>query len=158
MLTSERKRVILDTNVILKGLMAKKEKKRDSLSLKILHQFESNHFKLMMNSRIREEYDRKLNEYVKKGNINASDVSHFMNLVISDKAQYGRIYVTPPIDVIDDPSDNIFFLSENCLNANYLVTSNSKHLNNAIKKDLKKLGSGLKIVNQADFLSEKAKD
>jgi len=154
MLISERKRVVLDTNVVLRGLMAEKNCKKDSPSYKILRQFESNFFKLMMNARIKEEYDRKINEYVRKGYVNANDASHFMSLVVSDKAQYDRMFVTPLIDVIDDPSDNIFFLSNNCLNANYLVTSNSKHLDNAIRGDLKKLGSRLKIVNQEEFLVE----
>ena len=158
MLISERKRVVLDTSVILRGLMAKKENKKDSFSYKILRQFESNHFKLMMNARIREEYDRKLNEHVKKGTVDPSDASHFMSLVVSDKAQYDRMFVTPPIDVVDDPTDNIFFLSNNCLKANFLVTVNSKHLNKAIKEDLKKLGSELQIVNQEEFLGENGQD
>lgn len=144
--------MVLDTSVIISGLMAKKKKDKDSPSFKILRQFENNLFKLMMNGRIKEEYDRKLNENVKKGKVDASDVSHFINLVVSDKAQYDRMFITPPIDVIDDPSDNIFFLSGNCLNANYLVTNNFKHFNNSIKEDLRKLGSQLQIVNPTEFL------
>ena len=157
MLTSERKRVVLDTNIIIRGLRAKKENKKESFSYKILRQFESNHCKLMMNSKIREEYDRKLNKNVKEGKIDAVDAHHFLILSASDKAHYDRIYITPLIDVVNDPSDNIFFMSNNCLTANYLITANSKHLNNNIKADLKKLGSGLLIVNQAEFLGEKIK-
>lgn len=157
MLTSERKRVVLDTSVILRGLMAKKMGKKDSFCYKIIRQFESNHFKLIMNSRIKEEYERKLNEHVKNGTVAPSDVSNFMSLVVSDKAQYDRMFVTPPVDVVDDPTDNIFLLSNNCLQANYLVTENSKHLNNTIREDLKKLRSGLQIVSPTEFLGEQVK-
>ena len=150
MLIQDVIKVTLDTNILIRGLIAKKRNK-ESASYKILRQIESNKFRVMTNSRIIAEYREKLNSLASTGKINKSDADHYLKIILS-KQIIGRVSINSIIDIQEDPSDNIYFQSDNCLKADYLITENTKHFNNTIKEDIKKLNLKLRIVSSKEFL------
>lgn len=148
-LVSELKTVILDTNVLISALKSIKDK-TDSVPLRILKQFEGTQLLLVTTHKIREEYKAKCQEKINEKLINSSDADYWLKL-IDEKSKIGSILRDPPIDVVGDPTDNIFFDSRICLQAKFLVTGNLKHLE-PIQKDLEKIDSPLKIISPSDFL------
>jgi len=153
MLFSKRLKVVLDVNILISGLISKKEGRANSPSYMILKQLENKLFTLNINPKIIEEYDRKLNEKVREDMILASDCSNFLNLVRKEGV-IDRMRIMPIIIVPNDPSDNYYFQSGNCLGSDYLVTGNAKHFN-PIKDDLIELGKKLKIVTPSEFINIK---
>lgn len=165
MLISETLKVVLDTDVLIRALMAKKA--IDSLNKKIklnsadpahcplliLRRFENSRFALMTNHLIIEEYEKKLQEKTKENLINPSDFSHYLKL-IKEKGIIDRILVKPIVIIDFDHNDNRYFRSLNCLNANFLITNNKRHFTETIQSDLNKISSPLLIVSPCEFLEK----
>ena len=119
MLFADRMKVIIDVNVVISGLIAKKRGRDKAPPFMVLKQLESRMFTLVTNSYIVVEYDKKLNEKVREGLIDPEDCSKYMNL-FRNEGIVDRMLITPVIYVVSDPSDNIYFQSGNCLDADFL--------------------------------------
>ncbi len=147
-LAREHLRVVIDTSVFINALLAKsKGKSSENPCVRILNLFDANQFLLMANSQILDEYSRKINDREKIW-VDPELGSEYINKV-REKASFGRILVEPQIYLTRDPKDNLFFRSENCLFADYLITTDLD-FNEAID-DLPKLGSKMKIVSPGEF-------
>ncbi len=153
MLTSQARRVVLDTSVVISGIHAKENDHEESNLLLILRWFEAGHFLLESNAKILDEYRRKMREKLQDGFLKKPEVVGIYFNMFQDKALFDRLLVTPPIYIPADPTDNIYFASNNCLTADYLVTSNTKHFTSEIQQDLVQLGSKLRIVTPAEFVA-----
>lgn len=149
MLRSAAIKVVLDTSVIVSGLMAKKQGK-DTAALSILHWLEARLFLLECNGNIMSEYQRVLDEKAQSHDVEGRDVGWLLSMVRKEGC-FDHILVRPPIFVSHDPSDNIYFDSLNCIFANFLVTSNTRHFNDEIRKDLVALKSGIVLCKPNEF-------
>lgn len=139
---------ILDTNVVVDGLIARHEGRSADVCYKILEKLESNHFHLAMNSYLLEEYSRVLGgKATVKTKVNTTDVSELINYVTS-YGYFGRLLVDKD-DISRDRDDNILFDGSQMLSANYLVTSDWNDLNPA---KLKNKPGNVIIVKPADFI------
>lgn len=153
MLISEAKRVVLDTSVIVSGIMAKQKNDKESPPWKILRWLEGSYYILEGNGKILEEYQRVLDQKANERVLLSQHVNYYLTLIRNRGLFNSPAYSRPPIYVTRDPSDGIYFSSPNCLNAHYLVTSNHKHFAE-IQEDLVKLGSPLKIVSPTEFITQ----
>ncbi len=150
MLVSDSKKVVLDTSVLISGIRAKENQRNDSSAFRILRWFEAGQFLLMMNGKIMDEYQRVLDEQAQSHEISGKNVGYFLQL-IRHNGVFGSLLRNQVIYNPRDPSDNIFFLSSNCISADYLVTLNDRHFKN-IAPDLLKLNSKLKITSPDEFV------
>lgn len=145
-------KVVVDTNVIISGILGKQARKKDDSSFAILRWLEARHFLLMMNGKIMDEYQRKLDQKVADHTLLGADIGHYLKL-IREVGVFGRMFAEPMIYIPQDPSDNIYFLSSNCITADYIVTGNHKHFTD-VQSDLVSLGSKLKVISPHDFVQQ----
>src|SRR3989338_5954812 len=125
MLYENLTKVTIDTSVLVQAARSV-DKNIDNENSKLIRQLDNNRFVLEANARILTEYERVLNDQVKQGKIHSETAGKILKLV-RERGHFGRFFVDPVIVIPPDFSDNHFFASPNCLGADYLITSNSRH-------------------------------
>ena len=135
------KRVVIDTNVIISGLI-----KKESTPGEILRAWMENKFILLLSPQIFEEVSRvirhpKVRQYHV---LQDEEIEDFLlNLYSSTQETEGKI----DLDVVDDPDDNIFIACAIEGNAEYVVTGDKIFLK---LKEYK----GIKIITPSQFLKK----
>ena len=150
MLLKNSNKIVLDTCVLIRALMNKSNNsKKDNEYVKIFNLMDANRIIIMTNHKILTEYSEQINKKVREETINAELGSKYLNLIRA-KSVCGRELINPPIFLSQDPKDNIFLASENCIYANYLITEDH-HFEEA-KADLIELNSKMLIVTAKEFI------
>ena len=151
MLVSDLKRVVIDTSVLVSGILALQKKEETSASLKILRWIEAGQLLLEGNCAILAEYEKILLRKINDGEIDSQKANFYIKL-FRDKGLFNsRTLLHPLIYVSRDPSDGIYFISKNCLDAHFLITGNEKHFAE-VRDDLFKLKKTLQIVSPSEFV------
>lgn len=144
---SNKKRVVLDTNIIISAL---KNNTAGGLCFTILERFKQNHFLLILNAHLFQEYDKKLNELFKNGELSdANKISQTIN-EIHRRALFCRMPVASRLpDIPNDPDDILLIEIPIVENIDYVVTDDNKTRNN-----LKNIFSSGKpeVINSREFI------
>lgn len=135
------KRVVIDTNVIISGLM-----KAESVPGKILKAWRKNKFILLLSPPIFEEINEVIRrkEVAKYHKMKEEEIDDFLlNLYSATQETPGEI----ELNVVEDPDDNIFLVCAIEGDAHYVVTGDKLFL---------KLEEyeGIKIITPTQFLKK----
>ncbi len=115
-----KKRVILDTNIIISAI------KNNGLCFKIFERFKQNHFLLILNAHLMKEYDKKLNELSKTRLLDASKVGKAID-EIHKKGLFSRIPVPTLLpDIPNDADDKHLVEIAIVATVDYIVTRDKR--------------------------------
>jgi len=129
-------RIVLDTNVLVAGLLSPHGPCAEVLRLAF-----SGHLTLCLDSRIMVEYDEVLRR--KKFGFNLDNIEIIMGHITRE----GLMTVPAPVGVsLPDRDDEVFIEAAVAAGASYLVTGNSGHFP-------MRLFQGVKIVSPGEFLT-----
>lgn len=137
------KKVVIDTNVIISGLI-----KEESTPGKILKAWKNNKFILLLSPPIFEEISRiiKHPKIINYHKLNEEEIEDFLlNLYSASHETEGKI----ELNVVEDPDDNIFVACAVEGNADCVVTGDKIFLK------LKEY-EGIKIITPSQFLKKES--
>ena len=148
---TDKIRVVLDTNVILNALIVKSGRAstpndEEKACVLILERWKAGEITVGLNTSLKDEYERKLEEWAKKGNITRKDVTDIKAMI--QNARYVRSLVDKPEAFKKaNQKDDILF---DGLSASYLVTTD-----NGVKPEKMKINPPYgEIIKPSKFVAE----
>jgi putative PIN family toxin of toxin-antitoxin system len=135
-----RIKIVLDTNIILSGLLSKK-----GSSYKILKLIPSGKFDIFISVPLILEYESVLLKQIKKLNLNKSDINDFLDYICSAAEHTKIFFLWRPI-LKDAYDDHILELAV-ASSADYIVTYNLKDFHESKK-------FGIESISPEDFLNK----
>jgi len=136
----KKQKIVIDTNVILSGLMSKK-----GGSFKVLSMIPKNRFSVVISVPLILEYESVLLKNLKNFNLTKKDINDFLDYICLVSEHTKIFYLWRP--VLKDPYDDHILELAVSSNSKYIITYNLKDFNEVYQ-------FGVRPVTPETFLSK----